>query len=97
MQERRRAILRKLEECGSVKVNDLSRELGCSEVTIRADIRAMEQEGKLTRTHGGAVGKTADEEVHHYRTESLYRNTELKKADCGLCLCVYRRSGHHHY
>ena len=86
MQERRQAILRKLEECGSVKVNDLSRELGCSEVTIRADIRAMEQEGKLTRTHGGAVSKAADEEVHHYRAESLYRNTELKKQ---IAACAY--------
>lgn len=45
MEERRQAILRKLEEKGSVRVAELSKELGCSEVTIRNDIKNMDQEG----------------------------------------------------
>ena len=45
MQERRRIILQRLEEYGSVKVNELSSEVGCSEVTIRSDIRALENKG----------------------------------------------------
>ena len=57
MQERRRMILQELEEKGSVKVHELSRALRCSEVTVRADIRALEQEGELVRTHGGALRK----------------------------------------
>ena len=55
MDERRQAILRKLEEKGSVRVAELSKELGCSEVTIRNDIKNMDQEGLLKRTHGGAL------------------------------------------
>ncbi len=55
MEERRRAILREVEEKGKVRVADLSRRFGCSEVTIRNDIRNMDAEGLLVRTHGGAV------------------------------------------
>lgn len=86
MQERRKMILQKLEEYGSVKVNVLSSEFRCSEVTIRADIRALEQEGKLTRTHGGAVRREEEDSVIHYRAESLYRNVELKKQ---IAACAY--------
>ena len=86
MQERRRIILQRLEEYGSVKVNELSSEFGCSEVTIRSDIRALEKEGKLSRTHGGAVRKEEEGGVIHYRAESLYRNVELKKQ---IAACAY--------
>ena len=51
MEERRQAILRELEEKGKVRVAELSRELGCSEVTIRNDIKSMSAEGLLKRTH----------------------------------------------
>lgn len=78
MQERRRIILQELEDKGSVKVNELSRMLGCSEVTVRSDIRALEEEGKLVRIHGGAVSNEPEMQVT-YRAESLYRHVELKK------------------
>ncbi|SKB45518.1 transcriptional regulator, DeoR family [Lachnospiraceae bacterium] len=55
MENRRQMILDKLEDNGSVRVNELSRELNCSAVTIRTDIRELEKAGKLTRVHGGAV------------------------------------------
>lgn len=37
MEERRNEILRELDRKGRVKVTDLSKEFGCSEVTIRND------------------------------------------------------------
>jgi DeoR family galactitol utilization operon repressor len=40
---------------GSVSVSDLSRQLGVTVVTARADLAALEEEGLLVRTHGGAV------------------------------------------
>ena len=40
LQERRNHILQKVTENGKVRVADLSRELNCSEVTIRNDIIA---------------------------------------------------------
>ena len=39
----------------SVRVATLSEDLGVSEITIRRDLRLLEQEGVLARTHGGAV------------------------------------------
>lgn len=54
--DRRSSILEMLKENGKVKVNDLSRRFNISEVTIRNDLSELEQEGMLTRVHGGAVG-----------------------------------------
>lgn len=55
LEERRRAILQTLEKEGRVSVKDLSDSLKVSAVTIRQDLRALEAEGYLERTYGGAV------------------------------------------
>lgn len=55
MEERRRTILEKLNVLGRVSVKDLSNLLNVSAVTIRQDLRALEEEQLLERTHGGAV------------------------------------------
>ncbi|MFZ4832424.1 DeoR/GlpR family DNA-binding transcription regulator [Rouxiella sp. Mn2063] len=52
--ERRQKIVEMANEQGSVLVSDLSSFFEVSEVTIRADLRLMEQKGLLTRFHGGA-------------------------------------------
>jgi DeoR family transcriptional regulator of aga operon len=49
------AILTGLREKSSVSVDDLSRDLGVTVVTIRRDLDLLEQQGLLSRTHGGAV------------------------------------------
>ena len=54
-EERRREILRQLQEDGSVSVAGLSEKYEVSGTTIRIDLTALEQEGLLRRTHGGAV------------------------------------------
>ena len=79
MEERRRKILQELEEKGKVRVNELSAELGCSEVTIRNDIKCMERAGLLIRTHGGAL-KIEENPQKKYSAESIYRNTDKKRA-----------------
>ena len=80
MEERRNEILRELDRKGRVKVTDLSKEFGCSEVTIRNDIKAMDIEGLLKRTHGGAVKiETGTEAKGKYSAESIYRNVVQKK------------------
>jgi DeoR/GlpR family transcriptional regulator of sugar metabolism len=55
MEERRRHIIERLQDLGRVSVNELSEWLDVSAVTIRQDLRALEQENLLDRTHGGAV------------------------------------------
>ena len=74
----RSEILKELDRKGRVKVTDLSKEFGCSEVTIRNDIKAMDIEGLLKRTHGGAV-KVETETERKYSAETIYRNVTQKK------------------
>ncbi|MCH4053352.1 MAG: DeoR/GlpR family DNA-binding transcription regulator [Atopobiaceae bacterium] len=59
MEERRQIILQLLEKRRSVAVGELAQRFGVSAATIRSDIRALEAEGLLERTHGGAIARTA--------------------------------------
>ena len=47
-------ILSRLAREGSLSVATLARELKVSEVTVRTDLRTLEDRGLLVRTHGGA-------------------------------------------
>lgn len=53
--ERRNKIVDMVNSQGSVLVLDLSNTFGISEVTIRADLRMLEEKGLVTRFHGGAA------------------------------------------
>ncbi|MDU2939708.1 MAG: DeoR/GlpR family DNA-binding transcription regulator [Enterobacteriaceae bacterium] len=53
--ERRNKIVDLVNSQGSVLVLDLSNTFGISEVTIRADLRLLEDKGLVTRFHGGAA------------------------------------------
>ena len=55
LSERERIILDRLSAEGSVSVGALARELKLSEVTIRGDLRALEEKGWINRTWGGAA------------------------------------------
>jgi len=53
--ERHQHIINKLKKEGSVKVLDLCRELNVSSVTIRKDLKLLEDKSLLYRTHGGGT------------------------------------------
>ncbi|WP_248921915.1 DeoR/GlpR family DNA-binding transcription regulator [Olsenella intestinalis] len=55
VEERRAAILSMLEQASSIQVSQIAEAFGVSRVTARADLDALERDGKLRRTHGGAV------------------------------------------
>jgi DeoR/GlpR family transcriptional regulator of sugar metabolism len=55
LEERRREILKSIEQNGRVSVTQLSQQLGVSEVTIRTDLQALADEQLVIRTHGGAI------------------------------------------
>ena len=57
--ERRQVILSALAVHRSLSVSDLARLTGCSEITIRRDLRALEETGRLLRQRGGATATTA--------------------------------------
>ena len=53
--QRRDFILNKLQKNGNVVINQLSDELKVSSMTVRRDLKAMEQEGLLILTRSGAI------------------------------------------
>lgn len=55
--ERRAAILDLIQKKGVVHAADLCEQFAVSDMTIRRDLRDMDREGLLRRTHGGAVSK----------------------------------------
>jgi len=58
LQERLDQIVALLQAQGRVSVADLSDRFQVSAVTIRNDLATLEQQGRLVRTHGGAVIRT---------------------------------------
>ncbi|MCL6517906.1 DeoR/GlpR family DNA-binding transcription regulator [Alicyclobacillus sp.] len=52
---RQQEIVRLLTERGSVRIRDLTEQFGVSEETVRRDLKRLEAEGVLRRTHGGAI------------------------------------------
>lgn len=62
-EERFGAILEHLSDEGSVRVADIARRLRVSTATIRRDLEELEDKHMLTRTHGGAVGRTVAYEL----------------------------------
>lgn len=57
VEERKEKILKILKEKNKVTVNELSDIFNISKVIIRKDLTQLENEGKITRTHGGAILK----------------------------------------
>lgn len=77
--ERRRAKIREMIcEQGSVRVSEISRKYGVSEVTVRGDLEFLEARGELSRVHGGAVG-TGKLYATMDLGERYLTNTSLKK------------------
>lgn len=58
--ERRALILRLLGQSEEIKVTDLSRDTGISEVTIRKDLTILQNRNLLVRTRGGAMRKPVE-------------------------------------
>ena len=53
--QRHAYILERLRADGAVRVSDLMRELGVSDMTVRRDLEALESQGHLVKVHGGAT------------------------------------------
>ncbi|WP_435610637.1 DeoR/GlpR family DNA-binding transcription regulator [Streptomyces sp. C10-9-1] len=55
--ERRRAVLAAARREGLVRVDELAGLFGVSRETVRRDLKALEDDGLVRRTHGGAVAR----------------------------------------
>ncbi|TDG06027.1 DeoR/GlpR transcriptional regulator [Paraburkholderia guartelaensis] len=54
-------ILQSLDASGSVSVADMSMTLGVSRETIRRDLKALAEQGRVSLVHGGAAKRAVDE------------------------------------
>jgi DeoR/GlpR family transcriptional regulator of sugar metabolism len=77
-QERRFRIREMLEAQRTVTAAELTRTLGVTPATIRRDLAALEAEGILVRSHGGAVSRTSSTS-YQPAYQSLLRTNELEK------------------
>ncbi|MFI6393916.1 DeoR/GlpR family DNA-binding transcription regulator [Nonomuraea sp. NPDC050547] len=54
-QQRQQTILERVRASGGVRVADLVRELGVSDMTVRRDLESLAERGLLEKVHGGAT------------------------------------------
>lgn len=75
LEERQEIILQMIESDGKVKVRELSEKFKVTEDCIRKDLGALEKQGKLKRTYGGAV---RIRENSHMIEVSKHRQTDVE-------------------
>ena len=74
--ERHKLILEKLKKNGFVEVADLSQEFGVSLVTIRKDLKALEDKKLLFRSHGRAIPSNPYTTEHHVHVKEKFKTKE---------------------
>src|SRR5919112_6542986 len=86
-EQRQQRIATLVHESGSVTVAGLEKELGISPATARRDLALLERQGKVKRTHGGAVppGLTQHEDSFQQRlSEAVEQKKRLARAAAAL-------------
>ena len=58
-----------IRQAGIVRVEDLRRDLKVSVATVRRDLEAMEDEGRVRRVHGGAISMESRLEESGFDTD----------------------------
>lgn len=76
--ERHQKIIDLVNERSSIRVSELSDIFSVTEETIRRDLEKLEKEGKLQRSHGGAVSMQDEESEVHF-SERVITNVQEKK------------------
>ncbi len=82
-EERRHRIVELIRERKKLTVNQLCELLDVSAATVRGDLRDLDREGLLVRTHGGAIerSRTSFEQISSQRsTEHLAEKQAIAKA-----------------
>lgn len=87
--DRHDAIRHHLYSCGTSSIEALARETGASVATIRRDLVLLEQQGVVSRTHGGArIASDTHVEVE-FKTREQHRLAE-KRAIAGAAYASLR-------
>ncbi|MBQ9959277.1 MAG: DeoR/GlpR transcriptional regulator [Oscillospiraceae bacterium] len=77
--ERKEYILRYLEENKKLRVRAIAKELAVSEVTVRSDLIALEAEGLVIKTHGGAMATSGMQGTELPSVRKSFQNSQEKK------------------
>ncbi len=80
-ENRKKLVIELLNENDSITVQEVVKQCGVSEITVRRDLLDLESKGLLIRTHGGAVRTRAVEQLFSYDLR-INRNRENKEAIC---------------
>ena len=78
--ERRHRIVELLREYGKVTVEALAARFATSAVTIRTDLAALEADGALERTHGGALLRREDDDQPIAVKQTLHHAEKVRIA-----------------
>ena len=86
--QRQAFILDRVREDGAVRVADLVRELGVSDMTVRRDLEILDERGLLEKVHGGAtsIAGTALFEPGFAAKSALQQNEKDAIADAAVAL-----------
>src|SRR5918992_4148715 len=86
-EQRQQQLAELIREAGSVTVPELEEEFGVSAATARRDLAVLERQGKVKRTHGGAIppGLTQHEDSFQQRLgEAVEQKKRLARAAATL-------------
>lgn len=78
--ERRQFLVDKLRKEACLRVSEMAAALEVSESTIRNDLNALEDEGRIRRIHGGAVLTETDFGDNNSFSKRYQQNLEAKRA-----------------
>jgi DeoR family fructose operon transcriptional repressor len=81
--ERKAEIISLLEREGTVDVAGLAKQFNISKETTRRDLRELEREGALRRTHGGAVLESRDTRTGEYPV--AIRDIQRRREKLEIC------------
>lgn len=90
--QRRALILEEVRERGGVRVNELTRKLMVSDMTVRRDLDVLARRGALEKVHGGAV-PLADASTHEPGFEAKSSLEQSAKEDIARAAAAMAKPG----
>lgn len=96
-EERRRAIVDILRQSKRVLVADLAQQFRTSQITIRKDLEALDRQGLIQRTHGGALPVQTsalldptlrEKEKLHRKEKDRIAHAAAKMVEQGQCILL---------
>lgn len=80
------AILEALADARTLQIDELATRFGVSRATLRRDMASLEEQGLLTRTHGGAIARALA-----YELPVRYRDGQHREAKRAIAAAAIRR------